>query len=76
MQGKGVTTMANEIGKLTIKQKLKACYKILFKNKPISTLTLGVRVIRCNECEYNLKCDDCSYKGIVEDMRKEGADNG
>lgn len=68
--------MANEIGKLTTKQKLKACYKILFKNKPISTLTLGVRVIRCDECEYNLKCDDCSYKGIVEDLRKEGADNG
>lgn len=68
--------MPNEIVKPTIRQKLKSCYNILFKNKPISTLTLGVRVIRCDECEYNLKCDECSYKGIVEDLRKEGADNG
>ena len=67
--------MPNETGKLTIKQKLKACYKILFKNKPISTITLGVKVIECDKCEYNLKCDDCSCKAIVEDLKKEGADN-
>jgi hypothetical protein len=64
--------MSNETGKLTMKQKLEACYKILFKNKPISTLTYGIRVTRCVECEYNLKCDECVFKALAE---KGGVEN-
>ena len=40
---------------MTFKEKIKAIYKILFKNKPISTITLGVRVVRCDKCTYNPK---------------------
>ena len=68
--------MPNKIEKMTLKQKLKACYEILFKNKPISTLTFGVKVVKCDECEYNLKCDECSYKFIAEIGRARSVDNG
>lgn len=59
---------------MTIKQKLKACYKILFKNKPIATLTYGVRVIKCDDCEYNLKCEDCFAMSYLNNA-KAGVDN-
>jgi hypothetical protein len=53
---------------MTLKEKIKACYKI-FRNKPIATLTYGVRLVKCSECEYNLKCDECFYKSLVEKGR-------
>lgn len=51
---------------MTLKEKLINCYKILFKNKPISTITYGVKVIRCDECEYNMKCEECLYKELAK----------
>lgn len=56
---------------MTIKQKLKACYKVLFKNKPITTLTYGVRVVKCDDCEYNVKCEDCFYSDFAKITVKE-----
>lgn len=41
-------------------EKLKACYKIMFHNKPISTLTFGVNVTRCDECEYKRNIEACN----------------
>ena len=49
---------------MTFKDKIKACYKILFKNKPFATITYGVRVVKCDECEYNLKCEECKFKSL------------
>ena len=51
---------------MTIKEKLKNCYNILFKNKTIGTLTYGMKVTRCAECEYNLKCEECIYKALAK----------
>ncbi len=56
---------------MTIKQKLNACYKVLFKNKPITTLTYGVRFIKCDDCEYNIKCDECFYMDFAKTTVKE-----
>ena len=64
------TTVAK---RMTFAERIKACFKILFKGKPIETLTYGVRVVRCDECAYNLKCDECAYKAIAERVR---VDNG
>lgn len=46
---------------MTLKEKIKACYKILFKNKPISTLTVGVEIKKCAECENNIRCNECVH---------------
>lgn len=62
---------------MTIAEKIKACCKILFKNQPISTITFGVRVVECDKCEYNLKCDECACKKIAEELKnKWGVGNG
>lgn len=49
--------------KLTIKEKLKNCYRILFENKPVATLTFSFK--KCDDCEYHLKCEECAYKVIA-----------
>lgn len=46
---------------MTLKEKIKACYKILFKNKPISTLTVGVEIKECAKCENNIRCNECVH---------------
>lgn len=58
---------------MTLKEKIKACVKI-FHNKPIATITYGVRCVRCDECEYNLQCDNCFYKALYESKGNCGAD--
>lgn len=58
---------------MSFKEKLKAVYKILFKNKPISTLTFGVRVVRCDECQYNPK-NHPNCRCVVKPL--EGVTNG
>ena len=54
---------------MTLKERIKACYRILVNGKPIGTITYGVRFVKCDECEYNLKCEDCAYPLL---MKKEG----
>lgn len=60
---------------MTLKEKLKAIYRILFKNKPISTIQYGVRAIKCSDCKYYIlyhpiNCR-CSVKPIDETQEKE-----
>lgn len=36
---------------MTLKEKIKACSKVLFRGKPIHTMTVGVKVTRCDVCD-------------------------
>lgn len=49
---------------MTFKEKLVNCYKILFENKRVMTVTYGVK--SCKECEYNLRCNECIYKALAK----------
>lgn len=51
---------------MTFKEKIKACYEILFKNKPMGTITYGIKLTKCSECEYNLRCSECVHSGENE----------
>ena len=62
---------------MTVAEKIKACCKILFKSQPISTITVGVRIVECDKCEYNLKCDECVCNGMYKELKdKWGVENG
>lgn len=49
---------------MTLKEKIKACYKILFKNKPISTITYGIKLVKCSECKDHIRCEECVFKAL------------
>lgn len=52
---------------MTIKQKIKSCFNMLFKNeKPQQIIKHTVGVKWCYKCEKNIRCDECVYKSVFE----------
>lgn len=54
---------------MTFKERIKACYKILLKGKPVGTITYGIRLVKCSDCEYNLKCENCAYELLYAERK-------
>lgn len=47
---------------MSLKDKLVACYKILFRGEPCHTLTVGVKFTKCKECECKRLFDACNAR--------------
>ena len=50
----------NKVKKTTFWDRLKNAAKA-FRGKPLSSITLGLEVKRCDECDRSY-CDQCAYK--------------
>ena len=47
----------NKVKKTTLWDRLKAAARA-FKGKPVGSLTFGLEIKRCDECEYHKRCKD------------------
>lgn len=56
----------NKVKKTTLWDRLKAAARA-FKGRPVSALTLGVEVKRCDKCERG-DCTQCCYKQEFEKL--------
>lgn len=50
----------NEVKKTTLLDRIRAAVRA-FQGKPKDHIDVGVRVVRCNECERG-DCETCAYK--------------
>lgn len=48
-----------EAGKVTLLSRLKDAIKV-FRGNPVCTITYGVKLTRCAECENNIRCEECA----------------
>lgn len=44
----------------TFSRKIKRMIRA-YNNKPADSLTIGVELKECNDCQYFLRCRDCVY---------------
>lgn len=49
-----------------VKKKVKAILKAI-KDKPVDEINVGVNIQPCKECKYYLRCNECSYRAMVEE---------